>query len=160
MPTSRREYLKQSCKSKYEKSFVEAVPNNLLELYEANVNIGQYTVDFAIEKYKIAVECDNIQLDYKTPDQKKSDLRKTKFLIDNGWTVFRFTAQVLFSAALLCHKMVADEIVKYEPKIMDVSEFLSNEQIDFINERLSNVDITTSPTFKNEIRTFERRRSS
>ncbi|MFX1500058.1 MAG: endonuclease domain-containing protein [Promethearchaeota archaeon] len=158
MTTSRREYLKQSCKSKYEESFIDAAPNNLLDLYEANVNIAQYTVDFAIEKYKIAIECDNIQLDYKTPDQKKSDLRKTKFLIDNGWTVFRFTAQVLFSASLLCHKMVADDIVQYQPKIMDVSEFLSSEQIEFINERLSNMDITTSPTFKNEIRKFNRRK--
>ncbi|MFX1313981.1 MAG: endonuclease domain-containing protein [Promethearchaeota archaeon] len=158
MTNSRKEYLKQSCNSKYEEFFVDSAPNNLLDLYEAKVNIGQYTVDFAIEKYKIAIECDHIQLDYKTPDQKKSDLRKTKFLIDNGWTVFRFTAQVLFSGAILCHKMVADEIVKYQPKIMDVSEFLSNEQIEFINERLSNIDITTSPTFKNEIRKFDRRK--
>ncbi|MFX1570085.1 MAG: endonuclease domain-containing protein [Promethearchaeota archaeon] len=158
MTNSRKKYLKQSCKSKYEEFFVDSAPNKLLDLYEAQVHIDQYTVDFGIEKYKIAIECDNIPLDYKTPDQKKSDLRKTKFLIDNGWTVFRFTAQVIYSGAIVCHKMVADEIVKYQPKVMDVRKFLSNEETNFVNERLSNVDIITSPTFRNEIRKFDRRK--
>ena len=73
MTNSRKEYLKQSCKSKHEEFFVDSAPSKLLDLYEAQVVIGQNTVDFAIEKYKIAIECDHILLDYKRPEEKKKN---------------------------------------------------------------------------------------
>ncbi|MFX1376974.1 MAG: endonuclease domain-containing protein [Promethearchaeota archaeon] len=158
MTNSRKEYLKQSCKSKYEEFFVDSAPSKLLDLYEAQVVIGQNTVDFAIEKYKIAVECDHILLDYKTPDKKKSDLRKTKFLIDNGWTVFRFTAQAIFSGAIVCHRMIADEIMKYESKIMDLKDFLSENDTDFLKINFSEIEIITSGTFVKETKKFDRRK--
>ncbi|MFX0029737.1 MAG: endonuclease domain-containing protein [Candidatus Hermodarchaeota archaeon] len=156
---SRREYLKQFCKSKYEEFFVDSAPSKLLDLFETQVVIGQYTVDFAVEKYKIAIECDNILLDYKAPDEKRSDLRKTKFLIDNGWTVFRFTAQAIFSGAIVCHRMIADEIMKYEPKIMDVKDFLSDNDTNFLKVNFSEIEIITSGTFEKETKKFDRRNS-
>jgi very-short-patch-repair endonuclease len=158
LTNSRKQYLKQSCKSKYEEFFVDSAPNKLLDLYEAQVVIGQITVDFAVEEYKIAIECDNILLDYKTPDEKRSDLRKTKFLIDNGWTVFRFTAQAIFSGAIVCHRMIADEIMKCEPKIMDVKDFLSDIDTNFLKVNFSEIEIITSGTFEKETKKFDRRK--
>jgi hypothetical protein len=130
----------------------------LLDLYEAQVGIGQNIVDFAVEKYKIAIECDHILLDYKRPDEKKSDLRKTKFLVDNGWTVFRFTAPAILTGAIVCHRMIADEIMKYESKIMDVNDFLSEDDTDFLKINFSEIEIITSGTFEKETKKFDRRK--
>ncbi len=149
----------QSCESDYEKFFINSAPEKLLELYEAKIDIDNYKVDFAIVKYKIAITCDKIPLDYKSPEEKKKELIKTEFLISNGWTVLRFTAQAIYAGKFACHAMIAEEITKFEPKIMSVKEFFSNEALKFQVENFSGMDIMTSGTFSKQITKYDRRKA-
>ena len=70
--------------------------------------------------------------------------------------MFRFSGHAIFANGIACHRMVADEITKYEPKIMDVKEFLSDNDEKYKRERFSKIDIITSATFKKEMKKFER----
>lgn len=69
-----------------EQFFMGVLTNNNIS-YQHNKPIGKYFIDFAIVGKKIALEIDGKQHQYD--ERKKSDALKDKFLIENGWEVYR-----------------------------------------------------------------------
>ena len=53
MTNPRKEYKKQFCESEFEKIFLDFAPSRLLDLYEPQVRIGPYRVDFAIKSIEL-----------------------------------------------------------------------------------------------------------
>jgi len=52
-----------------------------------------YRLDFAIEikEQKIAIECDGYDYHKRTTEQAQSDIKRDKWLRDNGWIVKRYS---------------------------------------------------------------------
>lgn len=69
-----------------EKFFIKVLENNEIK-FERDLLVGKWFIDFAIEDKMIALEVDGKQHEYS--DRKKSDMVKDKFLVDNGWKVYR-----------------------------------------------------------------------
>lgn len=69
-----------------EKFFMEVLDNNNIQ-YEHEFPCGKYFIDFAIKSANIALEIDGKQHEYV--ERKESDEKKDKYLIDNGWKVYR-----------------------------------------------------------------------
>jgi very-short-patch-repair endonuclease len=69
-----------------EQFFMEVLKNNGIQ-YEYELPCGKYFIDFAIKSANIALEIDGKQHDYE--DRKIKDLEKDKYLVDNGWKVYR-----------------------------------------------------------------------
>jgi very-short-patch-repair endonuclease len=65
---------------------MKVLDNNSIH-YEHELPCGRYFIDLALEKQKIALEIDGKQHEYL--DRKASDAKKDKFLVDNGWRVYR-----------------------------------------------------------------------
>lgn len=57
--------------------------------------VGRYSIDFALKKFKIAIECDGR---YWHSDPTGDD-RKTAFLEKNGWKVVRLSEGVINNAS-------------------------------------------------------------
>jgi len=68
-----------------EKYFIEVL-NNLKVPYQREYKIGKFFADFLITE-NLVLEIDGHQ--HKMPDRKERDQRKDKFLIENGYKVFR-----------------------------------------------------------------------
>jgi len=78
-------------RKKFEMSYPERffslmLKNNNIE-YEFDKHVGKYWIDFAIKNKMIALEIDGSQ--HKLIERKRSDDTKDKFLIENGWKVYR-----------------------------------------------------------------------
>ena len=58
-------------------------------------SVFPYFIDFAFFNEKLAIEIDGSQ--HLNENQKESDNKKDKLLINNGWTVLRFTAKDVMS---------------------------------------------------------------
>jgi len=69
-----------------EKFFMEVLNNNNIK-YEHELPCGKYFIDLAIKEKMIALEIDGKQHQYE--DRKKKDREKDKYLIDNGWKIYR-----------------------------------------------------------------------
>lgn len=69
-----------------EKFFMEVLNNNEIH-YEHELPCGKYFIDLAIKDKMIALEIDGKQHQYA--DRKEKDLEKDKYLVDNGWKVYR-----------------------------------------------------------------------
>lgn len=65
---------------------MEVLDNNDIQ-YEHELPCGKYFIDLAIKSGNIALEIDGKQHEYA--DRKESDEKKDKYLIDNGWKVYR-----------------------------------------------------------------------
>ena len=66
--------------------FMTVLKNNNID-YKHDERCGKYYIDFAIENKKIALEIDGKQHKYTVRMLK--DAEKDKYLIDNGWKVYR-----------------------------------------------------------------------
>jgi hypothetical protein len=69
-----------------EQFFMKVLDNNGVQ-YEHEMPCGRYFIDLALEKQKIALEIDGKQHEYL--ERKESDAKKDKYLVDNGWKVYR-----------------------------------------------------------------------
>lgn len=69
-----------------EKFFMDVLHNNQIK-YEHELPCGKYFIDLAIREKMIALEIDGKQHQYE--DRKEKDLEKDKYLVDNGWKVYR-----------------------------------------------------------------------
>lgn len=69
-----------------EKFFMKVLINNHLP-YEFEKREGKYYIDFAFTNKKIALEIDGKQ--HERIEYQLKDAKKDKFLIDNGWKVYR-----------------------------------------------------------------------
>lgn len=69
-----------------EKFFMNVLDNNHLS-YERDCPAGRWFIDFALKEKMVALEIDGKQHEYA--DRKESDKKKDKFLVDNGWRVYR-----------------------------------------------------------------------
>ena len=49
---------------------------------------GPYRIDIALPKYRLAIECDGRKY-HSTPEQKRHDRRKDRYLRKHGWSVMR-----------------------------------------------------------------------
>lgn len=69
-----------------EKFFMDVLDNNKIK-YEHELPCGKYFIDLAIKEKMIALEIDGKQHQYA--NRKEKDLEKDKYLVDNGWEVYR-----------------------------------------------------------------------
>jgi very-short-patch-repair endonuclease len=73
---------------------------------ETQVSCGSYRIDITLPDYGIAIECDGYAF-HSSPEQKKHDYKKNRYLKKRGWSVYRFTGS---------------EIVKNLPKVVGAIE--------------------------------------
>lgn len=123
---SRKEYLKNnpdkvpyllnhsSNESYPEKYFRELFINENIKV-EKKIRVGLYELDFSIPNKKIDIEIDGSQhyLDKKIIE---SDIRRTKFLEENGWDVIRIDWSSY-------QKMSFEEKSRY---ILDIKNYINN----------------------------------
>lgn len=80
-----------SSRTKLEPSYAEKYTIKLLNelniVYDREVKINKWFIDFADKDRKLALEIDGRQHNF--PERKASDENKDKYLIDNGWKVLR-----------------------------------------------------------------------
>lgn len=69
-----------------EQYFIKVFNNSNIEFIR-ELHVHKWFIDFALEKYKIAVEIDGQQ--HQWSDRIESDKLKDKYLTDNGWKVYR-----------------------------------------------------------------------
>ena len=81
------------CKSYIEANLYMAILRNIPdENVIPQVHIGNYVVDFEVEKRKIIVECDGYDF-HKTQEQMDVDCARDRFLSLNGYRVIRFSGK-------------------------------------------------------------------
>lgn len=97
--------------SPIEDLFYEAAKGKLPGLV-CQHQIGRYSVDFALPKHKIAVECDGYEF-HSTPDQIKNDRRRQREIERAGWKVIRFTGSQLNRNAGACVDKVRAEMRRW-----------------------------------------------
>lgn len=72
-----------------EKFFMKVIENEFIDKkYKTEFNVGIYSIDFAWEDKKLAIEIDGDQ-HQRFEEVKLRDIRKDKHLIDNGWKILR-----------------------------------------------------------------------
>jgi very-short-patch-repair endonuclease len=83
-------------------SYAEQYVMNILEAYgveyEYEKPMGRYSVDFAFNDKKIALEIDGKQ--HEDPSRVESDKRKDEFLLQNGWRVYRIKWHGVYNETL------------------------------------------------------------
>ena len=62
----------------------------------AQYKVGYYRLDFALLRYKIAIECDGKQW-HSSPKQKAHDRKRDAYLRSRGWKVLRFSGSSINS---------------------------------------------------------------
>lgn len=78
---------------------------------KTQVPCGKFFIDIAIPKYKLAIECDG-KAYHSSPDQKRHDERKNRYLRKNGWSVLRFSGSDIHSKLGNCLKRIESKIHK------------------------------------------------
>jgi very-short-patch-repair endonuclease len=78
-------------RSKLKPSYPETIAIGVLSdngiNYIRELKVGKFFIDFALIDTKIAIEIDGQQ--HTKPERVELDKRKDKFLIENGWTIYR-----------------------------------------------------------------------
>lgn len=72
--------------------------------------IGRYRADMVLDGW-LVVECDGFQWHYEDEAHVAADLRRTRFMVAQGYTVVRFTGKEIWADANRCAAEV-DEILK------------------------------------------------
>jgi very-short-patch-repair endonuclease len=67
--------------------------------------ISHYRVDFAIPKYKIAIEIDGHEW-HSTKSQKARDAKRDRFLLSDGWITVRFTGSEIYNTPDVCKEEI------------------------------------------------------
>lgn len=83
------EYQRTKCESPIERRLFNALSSHCFYV-RTQERCGTYWIDLVLPTYKIAIDCDG-KAYHSTPEQKKHDRRKDRFLRKNGWSVLRFT---------------------------------------------------------------------
>lgn len=80
-----------------EKFFIKVINNEFDDKnYKREFNIGIYSIDFAWIDKKLALEIDGEQ-HQRFDEVKERDIRKDKFLIENGWKILRIQWKNVYS---------------------------------------------------------------
>jgi very-short-patch-repair endonuclease len=83
------QYYRQYCQSSIErKVFDGLVGRGIVPVTQ--LKIGRYSIDLALPKYGIAVECDGL-IWHSSPEAVAKDKRRDAFLASKGWKTLRFT---------------------------------------------------------------------
>lgn len=96
----------KKCKSPIEKLLCALLMQSEMIVFEPQVKIGKYTVDFLIdepiedENKHIVIECDGHEFHEKTKEQAKHDKERDRFLQKEGYPVYRFTGSEIFNNPL------------------------------------------------------------
>ena len=75
--------------------------------------VGQYRLDFAWPKYRVAVECDGHRWHSSSKAQAR-DARRDRRLCADGWTVLRFAGREILESPLSVVHEVADALARAE----------------------------------------------
>jgi len=78
---------------------------------KTQVPCGKFFIDIAIPRYKLAIECDG-KAYHSSPDQKRHDDRKNRYLRKNGWSVLRFSGSDINSKLGSVFKRIESKIRK------------------------------------------------
>lgn len=60
------------------------------------VKCGPYKIDLALYRYNLAIECDG-KAYHSSPEQRRHDARKNRYLKKNGWKVCRLSGKTINS---------------------------------------------------------------
>src|SRR6266540_1148952 len=89
---------------------------------ELCLNQFHYMIDIANQELKIAIEVDGSA--HLLTSRKQIDQEKDKYLISNGWTVFRFTNLEVMTNPKLCAQKVFEYITsRREQETISPTEF-------------------------------------
>ncbi|HAH97112.1 MAG TPA: DNA (cytosine-5-)-methyltransferase [Firmicutes bacterium] len=93
----------------------EAIMRQALEMkkipFEQEAMIGYYRVDFLIESAKAVIEIDGVS--HIVLDTQKRDMRKSDFLQEQGYILFRFSDEAIFKDVFACLAEVQQHIKAY-----------------------------------------------
>jgi very-short-patch-repair endonuclease len=109
--------------SRPEKVILDLLNEYKIEGWVYNAPFSIYSLDFAFPYLKIDIEIDGNT--HKQEKVKKIDDRRDKFLIDNGWKVFRFTAKEVLNNSFDVFSSIL-RLINVEP---DPSIILNSEKI-------------------------------
>lgn len=102
------------CKSPIEQSFyLEALSK--IEGLEPQVEVGQYTVDFAIRRKMVAIELYGYEF-HHTRDQLTYDTKRERQLKKWGWEVIPLTGRAIYRDLVGCIEE-AKEIIENRPDV-------------------------------------------
>lgn len=113
----------------------------MLEVFEANHIFKQYTIvekmsffkyflDFAIIELKLCIEVDGCQ-HYKTEDAIQHDKERDKFLISNGWKVYRIHWQTFINNT----KQEIEELINFIKNIdYNINRYYDINEIEWHNK--------------------------
>ncbi|WP_245596765.1 endonuclease domain-containing protein [Shimazuella kribbensis] len=76
---------------------------------KTQVPCGKYFIDIAIPRYKLAIECDG-KAYHSSPEQKRHDERKNRYLRKNGWSVLRFSGSDINSRLGSCLSRIENKL--------------------------------------------------
>lgn len=79
------------CESYIEKRLYSALSKKGYYV-ETQIGCGPYRIDITLPDYGIAIECDGLAF-HSSPEQKKHDARKNRYLRKHGWKVMRITGK-------------------------------------------------------------------
>jgi len=93
----------------------EAIMRQALEMkkipFEQEAMIGYYCVDFLIESAKAVIEIDGVS--HLVLDTQKRDARKSDFLREQGYILFRFSDEAIFKDVSACLAEVQRHVKAY-----------------------------------------------
>lgn len=115
--------LNHSSKESYpEKYFTEVFKNEGIDVVK-NFRIGLYQLDFSIPEKKIDIEVDGSQhyFDKKIVD---SDIKRTKFLEENGWDVIRINWSHYSKLYLYEKELFVNKLKKYVECLTKIKPFI------------------------------------
>lgn len=82
-------------RSRAEEYFYNAIINDSFFNFIEKHNVNRYFLDFALLDFKCDVEIDGIQ-HFKIQKQIDHDKKRNKYLIKNGWRIYRIPAKLIF----------------------------------------------------------------
>lgn len=96
----------RACESPIEKLLAGCLLQRGMEdRMQVQVEAGRYRLDIVVDGW-LVVECDGFQWHYEREEQVAADLRRTRWLLSQGYSVIRFTGKEIWNDLERC----ADEV--------------------------------------------------
>lgn len=93
---------------------IEALVRKALEKkginFKQEERIGKYYADFLISDLKLIIECDG-EYWHRSSFAKNRDLRKDKFLMVNGYEIYRFTEKEIKESKGNCVQRIVESLI-------------------------------------------------
>lgn len=113
-PNLVHEFTPNIFESPIEKMFYELAFHEL-NMYPQHP-VGPYRLDFAIPEKRIAIELDGHEY-HKTKEQRTHDAARDRYLMENDWTVLRFTGTEIYKNTKACVDQICRIVDKRKTEV-------------------------------------------